>query len=109
MPATSVTLSFPADLSRWDRDQLTTNHMRAYLKKTQGPAREGDVWEVFLDVGCCGDSPDVPLRVEAVESASGDDDVELDENTRIEYVERDACGVNTGWKVQSEDGPPAST
>lgn len=104
MPATSVTLSFPADLSRWDRDQLDTNHMKAYLRKTKGPAREGDVWDVFLDVGCCGDSPDVPLRVEAV-----DGDGELDEDTLIEYVEREACGVETGWKVQSEDGPPAST
>ncbi|WP_232686446.1 hypothetical protein [Halobacterium zhouii] len=104
MAATSVTLSYPADLSRWDRDQLDTNHMRAYLKKTQGPAREGDVWEVFLDVGCCGDSPDVPLRVEAVGG-----DPELDEDTEIEYVEREACGVDTGWKVQSEDGPPTST
>jgi hypothetical protein len=104
MTATSVTLSFPADLSRWDRDQLDTNHMKAYLKKTKGPAREGDLWEVFLDVGCCGDSPDVPLRVEAV-----DGEGELSEDTRIEYVEREACGVNTGWKVQSEDGPPAST
>ena len=104
MAATSVTLSFPADLSRWDRDQLDTNHMKAYLRKTKGPAREGDVWDVFLDVGCCGDSPDVPLRVEAV-----DGDGELDEDTHIEYVEREACGVETGWKVQSEDGPPAST
>ena len=39
MSTTSVTLSYPADVSNWGYDQLTTGHMRAYLKKTKGPAR----------------------------------------------------------------------
>jgi hypothetical protein len=98
--ANAVTLSYPADLSDWDYDQLTTDHMAAYLRKTQGPAREGDTWAVFLDVGCCGDSPDVPLRVESV-----DGDPELDDETTFEFVEREACGVQTGWEVQSHQGP----
>ncbi|MFB6072663.1 MAG: hypothetical protein ABEJ88_06825 [Halobacterium sp.] len=99
--ATSVTLSYPTDVSDWGRDQLATDHMKAYLRKTQGPAREGDTWEVFLDVGCCGDSPDVPLVVESVEG-----DAELTPETTIEFVEREACGVQSGWEVQSEAGPP---
>jgi len=100
MATDSVTLSYPADVSDWGYDQLTTDHMRAYLKKTKGPAREGDTWSVFLDVGCCGDSPDVPLVVEAV---GGDGD--LDEDTEIRFEQREACGVDSGWAVQSEAGP----
>jgi len=102
MTTKHVTLAYPSDVSNWGRDQLTTDHMRAYLKRTQGPAREGDVWEVFLDVGCCGDSPDVPLRVVAI-----DGDGELDEETEIEFVEGEACGVKSGWEVQSQAGPQA--
>jgi len=100
MATDSVTLSYPADVSDWGYDQLTTDHMRAYLRKTKGPAREGDTWSVFLDVGCCGDSPDVPLVVEAV---GGDGD--LDEDTEIRFEQREACGVDSGWAVQSEAGP----
>lgn len=100
MPTSRLTISFPADVSDWGGDQLRTNHMRSYLKRTKGPAREGDTWDVFLDVGCCGDSPDVPLVVEAVE---GDGD--LDDETTIEFVEREACGVDSGWEVQSQAGP----
>ncbi|WP_336036187.1 hypothetical protein [Halobacterium yunchengense] len=100
MTTERVTLSYPADVSAWGADQLTTDHMRAYLRKTKGPAREGDTWDVFLDVGCCGDSPDVPLVVEAVEGEG-----ELDADTAIEFVEREACGVQSGWEVQSEAGP----
>ena len=100
MATKRVTLAYPADVSDWGHGQLTTGHMRAYLKRTQGPAREGDVWEVFLDVGCCGDSPDVPLRVVAV-----DGDGEMDEDTEIEFVEGEACGVRSGWEVQSQAGP----
>ncbi|NIB99820.1 hypothetical protein [Halobacterium sp. R2-5] len=98
--ASTVTVSYPADVSDWGRDQLTTDHMRSYLVRTNERAREGDTWEVFLDVGCCGDSPDVPLRVESVE---GDDAV--GEDTDVEFVEREACGVDAGWEVQSQAGP----
>jgi hypothetical protein len=100
MPASTVTVTYPSDVSDWGRNQLTTDHMRAYLKKTNDHAREGDTWDVFLDVGCCGDSPDVPLRVEAV-----DGDSELTPETDLVFEEREACGVQSGWEVQSEAGP----
>ena len=100
MSTTSVTLAYPSDVSDWGYDQLTTDHMRAYLKKTKGPAREGDVWSVFLDVGCCGDSPDVPLTVTAV-----DGDGDLSEDTELHFEEGGACDVDSGWEVQSQAGP----
>ncbi|MFB6269351.1 MAG: hypothetical protein ABEH83_05370 [Halobacterium sp.] len=100
MTTSRVTVSYPADVSDWGGDQLRTDHMRSYLKRTKGPAAEGDTWDVFLDVGCCGDSPDVPLVVEDVEG-----DGELGDETTIEFVEREACGVDSGWKVQSQAGP----
>lgn len=102
MATKRVTLVYPGDVSDWGHDQLTTGHMRAYLKRTQGPAREGDTWDVFLDVGCCGDSPDVPLYVQEVEG-----DGEMDEDTELEFVEGEPTGVRSGWEVQSQAGPPA--
>jgi len=98
--ASRVVVSIPADVSDWGRGQLDTRHMRAYLRRHFETAREGDAWSVFVDVGCCGNSPDIPLRVESVDGGP-----EMDEETEIEYVERDACGVQTGWEVQSEAGP----
>jgi hypothetical protein len=100
MATASVTLSYPSDVSDWGYDQLTTEHMRAHLKTTKGPASEGDTWSVFLDVGCCGDSPDVPLTVRAV-----DGDGELTEDTDLYFEEGAACGVESGWEVQSRAGP----
>lgn len=98
--ATTAVVSFPADLSKWGRDQIDTRHFKAFLRKTKGQVAAGDVWEEFLDVGCCGNTLDVPLRVESVEG--GD---RMGENTEIEYVEREACGVRGGWQVQSAGGP----
>lgn len=95
-----VTLSYPADLSGWGRDQLTTKHFKAYLRRVHDAASPGDTWNVFLDVGCCGDSLDVPLRVESVDG-TGD----IHEATEVEYVEREACGLQGGWQVQSAAGP----
>jgi len=43
-----------------------------------------------------------PLRVVAI-----DGDGELDEETEIEFVEGEACGVKSGWEVQSQAGPQA--
>lgn len=117
--ANRLVLSFPADLSDWGRDQLDTRHFRAYLRRVHGTAQSaaserangeeqpvsrdavsvGDEWPVFLDVGCCGDSLDLTLRVEDVD---GD---ELDEETTIEYVERAAEGIEGGWRVQSRGAP----
>lgn len=98
--AARVVVSFPADVSQWGRGQLDTRHMRAYLRRHFETASEGDAWSVFLDVGCCGDSPDVPLRVESVDGGPT-----MDDDTTIEFVEREACGVQSGWEVQSQAGP----
>ena len=103
MTATHVLVSYPADLSAWGRDQLETPWFRAYLRRTlggdDGPG-VGDTVEVFLDVGCCGDSLDVPLRVERVEGEGP-----IGEETEVEYEEREACGLAGGWLVQSRAGP----
>lgn len=101
--ATRVVVSYPADLSGWGRQQLDTTHFRGYLRRVHDDVEVGDVWEEFLDVGCCGNSLDVPLRVEEV-----DGDV-LGEETDVDYVEREACGLEGGWQVQSEAGPTASS
>ena len=98
--ADRLVVSYPADLSMWGRDQLDTRHFRAWLKRQYPTPEPGDRWEEFLDVGCCGSSLDVPLRVESV--AGGD---RLDESTEIVYEERAACGLAGGWQVQSEAGP----
>ncbi|MFB6172246.1 MAG: hypothetical protein ABEJ23_06910 [Haloarculaceae archaeon] len=101
--ATRVVLSYPADLSAWGRRQVETPWFRAYLRKTLGEVRPGDVTEEFLDVGCCGSTLDVPLRVEHV--AGGP---RVDGATEIDYEVREACGVAGGWRVQSRAGPSAS-
>lgn len=98
--ADRVVVSYPADLSEWGRDQVATRHFRAWLRRVHPTPEVGDVWEEFLDVGCCGNTLDVPLRVERVEG--GD---ELGESTEIEYEEREACGIQGGWRVQSAGGP----
>ncbi|WP_266078469.1 hypothetical protein [Haladaptatus caseinilyticus] len=98
--ATSVVVSYPEDLSSWGQFQLDQRPFRAYLLKTKAEVREGDVWEEFLDVGCCGDTLDVPLRVESVEG--GD---RMGPETEIVYEAREACGIRGGWLVQSADGP----
>lgn len=98
--ATTVVLSYPADLSDWGRWQLDERSFKAYLRRTHDTASVGDTWEVFLDVGCCGDTYDVPLRVEAVEGGQ-----QLGADTTVEYEEREACGIEGGWEVQSAAGP----
>ncbi|MFB6253341.1 MAG: hypothetical protein ABEI06_01885 [Halobacteriaceae archaeon] len=98
--ATKVVLSYPADLSDWGRWQLDERSFKSYLQKTKGEIAEGDEWEVFLDVGCCGNTLDVPLRIESIDGTPV-----MGENTTIEYVEREACGIEGGWKVQSEGAP----
>ncbi len=102
--ATRVVLSYPADLSKWGRDQLDGRAFEAYLRRMHDEVREGDVWEEFLDVGCCGDTLDVPFRVERVEGGR-----RMAEDTAFEWVEREACGIGGGWNVQSAGGPEATT
>ncbi|MFC5367837.1 hypothetical protein [Salinirubrum litoreum] len=98
--AASVTISYPADLSDWSRDQLDGRIFRAYLRRKLDRPAVGDEWEEFVDVGCCGSAHHVQLRIEAVEG--GD---RVGEETLIEYTTRDACHVGGGWEVQSRAGP----
>ncbi|MFP8953815.1 hypothetical protein ACLI4Z_12740 [Natrialbaceae archaeon A-arb3/5] len=101
--ASRVIVSYPADLSEWGRDQLEKSSFRSFLCKTRDRAREGDRWEEFVDIGCCGSTLDVPLRVERVEGGP-----RVDTETTIEYEEREACGLEGSWRVQSEGGPSRS-
>lgn len=98
--ATRVRLSYPADLSDWGRSQIDRQSFRAYLTKTHDRVAAGDRWEKFVGVGCCGDSLDVPLRVEEIEGGP-----RITHDTEIEYEVRDACDLQGGWRVQSAGGP----
>lgn len=98
--ATTVVVSYPSDLSSWGRDKLDGSPFRAYLKKTLGRVEAGQRTEEFTGVGCCGDTLDVPLRIESVEGGEV-----VDESTTIEYTVRDSCEVAGGWRVQSAGGP----
>ncbi|MFB6219007.1 MAG: hypothetical protein ABEH77_07520 [Halobacteriaceae archaeon] len=95
--ATRVVLSYPADLPDRAVERLERPYYRGYLAKTLGRVAAGDEREEFTDVGCCGSQRDVTLRVERVE---GGDRVTAD--TAVEYTERAACGLETGWAVQND-------
>lgn len=95
--ADRVVLSYPADLSKRGQWRLGQEYYRTYLRKTLGRVAEGETREEFTDVGCCGSQVHVPLRIERVD---GGDRVGPD--TDVEYVEREACGVEGGWHVQNE-------
>jgi len=101
-PATRVVLSYPADLSDWGRSTVEGEPFRAYLPKAHETATEGDRWEEFVGVGCCGDSLDVPLVVESVEGGH-----RLGPETAFAFAERESCEVEGNWRVQSADGPSA--
>ncbi|HET7325496.1 MAG TPA: hypothetical protein VFJ06_14305 [Halococcus sp.] len=101
--ASRVVVSHPSNLSKWGRDQLDGDPFRAYLHKVHDSLEPGTVWEEFVDVGCCGDSLDVPLRVETVDGPSV-----MGPDTEIEYTERDEDRVEGGWLVQSAAGPTDS-
>ncbi|WP_276299051.1 hypothetical protein [Halorussus lipolyticus] len=102
-PAERVVVSYPEDLSEWGRFQVEKPSFVAYLRKTKTDrVRQGDVWEEFVGVGCCGSTLDVPLRVERIEGGET-----LGPDTRVEWEVRDACGIQGGWQVQSEGGPNA--
>jgi hypothetical protein len=98
--AKRVVVSYPADLSQWGRDIIEDAPFRAYLGKTLGAVEPGEEVEVFVGVGCCGNTLDVPLRIEELE---GGDTVTAD--TEIEYDVREACGIEGGWAVQSAGVP----
>ena len=98
--ADRLVVSYPADLSDWGRMQVEKPSFRAFLRKTHDRADPGEVWEAFVGVGCCGDTLDVPLRVERVDGGS-----RLGPDTAVEFEVREACGVEGGWLVQSEAAP----
>jgi hypothetical protein len=100
--AARIVVSYPEDLSDWGRFQVEKRSFRAYLTKTLGEVREGDEREEFVGVGCCGNTLDVPLRIESIEGGP-----EVVRETEIEYTVREACGLAGGWRVQSAGGPTA--
>lgn len=131
--AARVVLSYPEGLSDWGRDQIEADRYRSYFARVMGDVAVGDVREEFVDVGCCGDSLDVPFRVERIEAAGGDggdgsdarddareigadvdalvDAAVVTGETTVDYETR-AGDVDGGWRVQSAAGPsdaPAET
>ena len=98
--ADRVVVSYPADLSDWGRHQVETSRFRAYLRRVHDSAAAGDEWSEFVGVGCCGDSLDVPLRVEYVDGGP-----RLTDATELEFEVREACDLDGGWLVQSDSGP----
>ncbi|MBC9986679.1 MULTISPECIES: hypothetical protein [Haloferax] len=103
--ATRVVVSFPDELSAWGHDQLTADRFVTYLRRVHEDAAPGDEWEEFLDVGCCGDSLTLTLRVEELDPEGA---TRIDDETTVEFVEREGS-VHGGWCVQSADGPVSST
>ena len=113
--AARVVLSYPEGLSDWGRDQIETDRYRSYFARVMDEAAVGDVREEFVDVGCCGDSLDVPFRVERIEVDGGGDGpgdargVGVDAavvtaETTVDYETRTG-DVDGGWRVQSAAGP----
>ena len=104
--ARRVVVSHPEELSAWARDQLETERFRLYLRRVLDDLTPGETWEEFVDVGCCGRSLDVPLRIESVDGVG-----EMGPNTEIEYTARETDGdeMGGGWRVQSRAGPNATS
>jgi hypothetical protein len=98
--ARRVVISYPDELGEWSRDQLTTARFKGYLRRVHDEIEAGTTLEEFVDVGCCGASPDIPLRVESVEGPG-----RLGPETAIEFVAREG-EATSGWEVQSRAGPP---
>lgn len=96
--AERVVLSYPADVSAHGRWRIEQEYYQNYLRKVYDEVSVGDEWEEFTDVGCCGSQMDIPFRVEAVEGGSVMGPV-----TEIEYTEREACGINSGWSSQHDE------
>lgn len=97
--AARIVISYPESLGEWSRDQLTSDRFVAYFRRTLGEVHEGMEFAEFVDVGCCGNSPDIPLRVEAVTGTGP-----VGEGTAVEFTTRDVA-VESGWEVQSAAGP----
>ena len=98
--ADRVVVSYPADLSDWGRMQVERPSFRAFLRKTRESAAAGDDWTEFVGVGCCGDTLDVPLRVERIDGGTV-----IDADTEVAFEVRAACDLDGGWLVQCEAAP----
>lgn len=81
--ARRVVVSYPADIGSWGAGRLDTRSFRRWLARTRDSAAPGDVWEEFVDGGCCGSTIDADLRVEEVDGGP-----EISEETQFEFVER---------------------
>ena len=105
--ATRVVLSYPDGLSEWARDQVGTDRYRGYFARVLGTVTVGGRREEFVDVGCCGDSLDVPFRVERIEvDGEPAETAVVTADTEIAYRTRPG-DVDGGWRVQSGGGPRA--
>lgn len=100
--ATRLVLSYPADLSKHGQNRIQQPHFRRYLRHSHATASVGDQWEEFTDIGCCGNQQSVPLQVETIEGGA-----KIGDDTTIEFIEREACGLDNGWAVQGDDPEPA--
>lgn len=96
--ADRIVLSYPAGLSDWGHHQITTRYFLSYLRSTLEEPEPGEIREEFVGVGCCGNTLDVPLRVERIEGGS-----RTGEETEIVYEARDSCDIEGGWQVQSPE------
>lgn len=109
LSATRIVLSVPDDVSDWARDQFESDRFRGYFRRVLDDVAVGEVTEEFVDVGCCGDSLDIPFRVERIETADGHvEEATVGDETGIEYATREsnaADEVAGGWRVQSQAGP----
>ena len=95
--ADRIVVSYPDGLGAWRADQLKHERFAKYLRKTLGEVHEGYEFEEFVDVGCCGTTPDIPLRVEAIEGGPI-----VGPETEIEWVGREEA-VENGWNVQPKE------
>ena len=96
--AERIVISYPDGLGAWRAQQLTHERFAKYLRKTLGEVHEGYEFEEFVDIGCCGETPDIPLRVEEVEGGSL-----VGPDTVVEWTEREGA-VEGGWDVQPMEG-----
>lgn len=97
--AERVVVSYPESLGDWSRRQLEGDRYRTYLRRKLDDLTVGTEFDEFVDVGCCGNSPDIPLRIERVDGPA-----RMGPDTVVEYTTRDA-EVESGWEVQSAAGP----
>jgi hypothetical protein len=93
--ASRIVLSYPSDLTDWDRDQVETPWYVGYLRKVIDEPDVDDVYEEFVDIGCCGTSREVPLKVEEIGGGS-----RVGEGTEVEYTVRESCDLPGAWDVQ---------